>query len=100
LSDRQCSPRPPDSTRSGEGTKERSPAGTCQTREVSLVTVTWDGHQALPSQFLDWLDVGPPPETTLTDNLQSAALLFAAIQASETSQTVDVQAMVRKIEQG
>ena len=50
--------------------------------------------------FLDWLDGGPPPGTTLADNLQSAAMLFAAIQASETGQTVDVQAMVREIEQG
>src|SRR3954453_5840516 len=80
--------------------EERSPTGTYQTREVPMVTVTWDGHQALPPMFLDWLDGGPAPETTLTDNLQSAAMLFAAIQASETGQTVDVQAMVREIEQG
>jgi predicted dehydrogenase len=80
--------------------EERSPAGTLQTREVPMVDVTWDGHQAIPPQFLDWLDGGPPPETTLTDNLQSTAMLFAAVQTSETGQTVDVQAMVQGIEEG
>ena len=28
--------------------EERSPTGTYQTREVPMVNVTWDGHQALP----------------------------------------------------
>lgn len=78
--------------------EERSPTGTLQTREVPMVNVTWDGHQALPPMFLDWLDGGPAPETTLADNVQSTAMLFAAIQASETGQTVDVQALVREIE--
>lgn len=54
-------------------------------------------HQALPPVFLDWLDGGPPPETILTDNLQSTAMLFAAIQASETGHTVDVQALMRDV---
>ena len=42
--------------------EERSPTGTLQTREVPMVNVTWDGHQALPPMFLDWLDGGPPPK--------------------------------------
>ena len=63
-----------------------------------MVTVIWDWHQALTPMFLHWLDGGPPPETPLADNLQFAAMLFAASQASETGQTVDVQAMVREIE--
>ncbi|MFN8677288.1 MAG: Gfo/Idh/MocA family oxidoreductase [Thermomicrobiales bacterium] len=78
--------------------EERSATGAYQTREVPLVNVTWEGHQAVAAQFLDWLDGGPPPETTLDDNLQSTAMLFAAIQASETGQMVDVQAMLRTIE--
>ncbi len=77
--------------------EERSAAGTLQTREVAPVEVTWDGHLAIPAQFLDWLDGGPAPETTLDDNLQSTAMLFAAIQASETGMTVDVQAMAKKL---
>lgn len=77
--------------------EERSAAGTYQTREVPMVNVTWDGHQAIPARFLDWLDGGPPPETTLDDNLQSTAMLFAAIRASETGSVIDVQAIVREL---
>jgi predicted dehydrogenase len=52
------------------------------------------GHGAVIGQFLDWLDGGPAPETTLEDNVRSAAIVFAAIEASRTNQTVDVAAMV------
>ena len=75
----------------------RSAAGTLQTREVPPVEVVWEGHRAVAAQFLDWLDGGPPPATTLTDNLQSTAMLFAAIRASETGMTVDVQEMARRL---
>jgi predicted dehydrogenase len=78
--------------------EERSVAGTLQTREVPPLEVIWEGHQAVAAQFLDWLDGGPPPATTLADNLQSTAMLFAAIRASETGMTVDVQEMVRELE--
>ena len=77
--------------------EERSAAGTLQTREAPMVNVTWDGHQAIPPLFLDWLDGGPAPETTLEDNLQSTAMLFGAIRASETGTTVDVQALAREL---
>lgn len=77
--------------------EERSPAGAYQTREVPMVDVTWEGHQAVADQFLTWIDGGPPPATTLEDNLQSTAMLFAAIRASETNSMVDVQAMAREL---
>ena len=77
--------------------EERSAAGTLQTREVPQVEVTWEGHQAVAAQFLDWLDGGPTPATTLANNLQSTAMLFAAIRASETGMNVDVQEMARKL---
>jgi predicted dehydrogenase len=77
--------------------EERSAAGTLQTREVPPVEIIWDGHQAVAAEFLDWLDGGPPPATTLVDNLQSTAMLFAAIRAAETGMTVDVQEMVRQL---
>ena len=77
--------------------EERSAAGTLQTREVPPLEVIWEGHQAVAAQFLDWLDGGPPPVTTLADNLQSTAMLFAAIRASETGMTVDVQDMAREL---
>jgi predicted dehydrogenase len=77
--------------------EERSAAGTLQMREVPPLDVIWEGHQAVAAQFLDWLDGGPPPATTLADNLQSTAMLFAAIRASETGMTVDVQEMAREL---
>ncbi len=77
--------------------EERSAAGTPQTREVPAVDVTWEGHQAIAAQFLDWLDGGPAPVTSLEDNLQATAMLFGAIQAAETGMTVDVQEVVGEI---
>ncbi len=77
--------------------EERSAAGTLQTREISPVEIVWDGHQAVAAEFLDWLDGGPPPATILDDNLQSTAMLFAAIRAAETGMTVDVQKMVQEL---
>lgn len=77
--------------------EERSASGTLQSREVSPAKVAWDGHLAVPALFLDWLDGGPAPETTLEDNLQSTAMLFAAVRASETGRTVDVQEVVREM---
>lgn len=52
------------------------------------------GHGAVIGHFLDWLDGGPEPETVLQDNIKSIAIVFAAIEASRTSQAVDVEAMV------
>jgi predicted dehydrogenase len=77
--------------------EERSAAGTLQTRDVPPVEIIWDGHQAVAAEFLDWLDGGPPPATTLADNLQSTAMLFAAIRAAETGETINVQQMVRQL---
>jgi predicted dehydrogenase len=77
--------------------EELSVAGTPQAREVPPVEVIWEGHRAAAAQFLEWLDGGLPPETTLADNLQSTAMLFAAIRASETGMTVDVQEMAREL---
>ena len=51
------------------------------------------GHEVQIGQFLDWLDGGEEPDTVLRENLKTAAMLFAAIRASETGQTVDVAGM-------
>ena len=77
--------------------EERAPSGTLQTREVAPVDVEWENHQAIAAQFLAWLDGGPEPPTTLADNLQSMAMLFGAIRASETGTAVDVQMMAREL---
>jgi predicted dehydrogenase len=77
--------------------EERSPAGTLQIREVPRVSPRWEGHWAIAVQFLDWMDGSPAPATTLDDNLQSNATMFAAIQSSETGLPVHVQDMVRQV---
>jgi predicted dehydrogenase len=48
-------------------------------------------HGWLTEQFLDWLDGGEPMPTNVEDNLQSVALIFAAIESSRTGQPVRVQ---------
>ena len=71
------------------------------TEEVPTVSTPFDGHDRysghawVVDSFLTWLEGGPPPETTLEDNLQTTAMLFGAIEASRTSQVVDVQDFLR-----
>jgi predicted dehydrogenase len=45
----------------------------------------------LVERFVDWLDGGEPMETRVEENLQSVALIFAAIKSSATHQPVRVQ---------
>lgn len=45
------------------------------------------GHQTVIRDFLNWLDGGPEPETSLRDNIKSTAIIFAAIDASRERQT-------------
>lgn len=60
--------------------------------DLPLEQPQYAGHQAVLDQFLTWQAGGPAPECVLADNLHSAAMLFAAIEASESNQTVDVAA--------
>ena len=48
----------------------------------------------LIEEFIRWLEGGQPMETNVLDNLQSIALVFAAIQSSRTGQPVRVQEML------
>ena len=50
----------------------------------------------LAEMFVDWLSGGEPPPTHLDDNIQCAALLFAAIESAHTGKVIDVQAFLRK----
>jgi len=50
----------------------------------------------LAELFCDWLAGGPPPPNHLDDNIQCAALLFAAIESAHTHMPVDVQAYLHK----
>jgi predicted dehydrogenase len=77
--------------------EERSAAGTLQVRDVPTERPAWEGHLAIGAQFLDWLDGGAAPPTTIQDNIKSAAMLFAAIRAGESGQVIDVAAMVNEV---
>jgi predicted dehydrogenase len=50
----------------------------------------------LIEKFARWLDGGPPMETNVEDNLQSVALVFAAVESSRTGLPVDAQALLRQ----
>ncbi len=45
-------------------------------------------------KFVRWLDGGPPMETDVQSNLQSVAMVFAAIESSRTGEAVKVQEML------
>ncbi|MBI3922368.1 MAG: Gfo/Idh/MocA family oxidoreductase [Armatimonadetes bacterium] len=50
----------------------------------------------LAELFLNWLNDGPEPPNSLEDNVQCAALLFAAIESAHTGQVVDVQEYLKR----
>lgn len=76
--------------------ESRSNSATLNTVEVPREQPTHAGHHAIGEQMLDWLDGGPAPKTILSDNLQSNAMLFGAMQASATNSVVDVQALLKQ----
>ena len=49
------------------------------------------GHAWLIEKFVRWLEGGEPMETNVVDNLQSVALVTAAIESSKTGLPVKVQ---------
>ncbi len=48
----------------------------------------------LVEQFVEWLEGGPAMETNVADNLQSVALVEAAIRSSREGEVVDVQELL------
>jgi predicted dehydrogenase len=48
----------------------------------------------LVEQFVDWLDGGEPMATNVQDNLQSMALIEAAMESSRTGEPVGVQSLL------
>jgi predicted dehydrogenase len=79
--------------------EEWQPGRGLRIEEVPAERLPWEGHQAVIAQFLDWLDGGPTPATVLDDNIQSAAMLFGAIEASAAERVVDVAAKVAVLRQ-
>ena len=69
--------------------------GRRRTDEIAPVRPEYDGHLQVIADTLGWLEGGAAPQTRLSDNIRSTAMLFAAIEASEQRQTVDVAAKLR-----
>jgi predicted dehydrogenase len=62
-----------------------------QGEEMPLLQQPKWANAWLIEQFVRWLDGGPAMETNVEDNLQSVALVFAAIESSRTGRAVKVQ---------
>lgn len=54
------------------------------------------GHHKILRDFIDWVDGGKPPETEFKDNIQSASMVFAAIDANKKSKKINVQEYIPK----
>jgi predicted dehydrogenase len=65
--------------------------GAAEWRDVPLHEQPKWANTWLVEQFCGWLDGGEPMATNVWDNLQSVALVFAAIESSRTGQPVQVQ---------
>ena len=64
--------------------------------EITPVTVPYQEHISVIDQFLTWQDGGPAPEAIIDENIKSVAMVFAAIEASATNQTVNVAKMIEE----
>ena len=58
------------------------------------------GNALVLSQFIDWIEGGPAPDTALEDNLRSMAMLFAAIESSKSGREVDARALYERAMKG
>jgi predicted dehydrogenase len=65
--------------------------GERQPEPLSLLEQPKWGHTWLIEEFVHWLDGGEPMETKVEDNLESLAIVFAAIESSRTGEPVKVQ---------
>jgi predicted dehydrogenase len=64
------------------------------TEEVPSPAPAHEAHGWIVSEFLDWLDDGPTPATSLDDNMRTAAMIFGAIEAARTDQSVNIKHML------
>lgn len=63
-----------------------------QTEDIPLLEQPAWLNPWLAEMFCNWLLGGPEPANNIDDNIQCAALLFAAIESAHTGRVVDVQA--------
>ena len=65
--------------------------GSCQ---LPLIEQPKWANTWLIEKYVRWLDGGEPMETNVEDNLQSVALVFAAIESSRRGEPVKVQELL------
>ena len=71
-------------------------SGNClRTTDVEPVVDPLPDHFWVIDEFLNWLAGGPVPKTNIEDNIHTAALSFAAVEAVRTGEVVDIDAMTR-----
>ncbi len=76
-----------------------TPGTGMRVEDVKPVVPEHDGHRWLINEFLEWLDGGPAPDTSLEQNIKSVAMVFGAIEASRTGTAVNVEGMVDSVVQ-
>lgn len=69
----------------------RDENGVLTVKMPPILPATISGHHKILRDFIDWLDGGKKPETNIDDNIQSAIMVFAAIDANKRSAIIDVQ---------
>lgn len=69
--------------------------GTATTTSIELEEQPSWRNTWIAERFVSWLNGGPAPETTVEDNIQCAALMFAAIESAHKGQPVDVQRFLK-----
>jgi predicted dehydrogenase len=52
--------------------------------------VKTSGHASVIADFIDCIETGRQPETVATDNIQSLAMVFAAVESARTGARVPV----------
>jgi predicted dehydrogenase len=77
---------------------ERHPYAAEASEPVALEEQELWGDQWLVAQFLEWLEGGPAMATNVDANLQSVALVEAAIRSGETGEPVQVQELIAETE--
>jgi len=94
---RACDHDPDGATIDGSlAADEREEDGERRGEPIDLAGEAGDkwSNTLLIQRFVEWLDGGPAMATAVDDNLQSVALVEAAIGAGETGQARDLQAML------
>lgn len=65
-------------------------------QEIPLLQQEKWANTWLVEKFVRWLEDGEPMETNVEDNLQSVALIFAAIESGQTGNPVRVQELLAR----